>query len=336
VKTILVTGGAGFIGSHFVRHILKTYDDYHVINLDKLTYAGNLENLKDVVDNPRYEFVQGDIGNAELVDYLMQRVDYVTNFAAESHVDRSIMGAEDFMRSNALAVYTLLDAARRHDVARFLQVSTDEVYGSLADGEAPWTEASPLAPRNPYSVANAAGDMMAQSFAITYGMPVVITRASNNIGPFQYPEKRVPLFITNAIDNLSLPVYGDGSAVRDHLYVTDHCEAIDLVLHKGTAGEAYNVGGENEANGMEVVEKILDVLEKPKDLIKHVTDRPGHDMKYSLNAAKAMDLGWQPKHNFESALRLTAEWYVANEGWWRKIKEGDDYKAYYQRQYKNR
>ncbi len=329
MKTILVTGGAGFIGSHFVRHILNTYDDYHVINLDKLTYAGNLENLRDVADHPRYEFVQGDIGNAELVDYLMQRVDYVTNFAAESHVDRSIMGAEDFMRSNALAVYTLLDAARRHDVARFLQVSTDEVYGSLADGEAPWTEASPLAPRNPYSVAKAAGDMMAQSFAITYGMPVVITRASNNIGPFQYPEKRVPLFITNAIDNLPLPVYGDGSAVRDHLYVTDHCEAIDLVLHKGTAGEAYNVGGENEANGMEVVEKILDVLEKPKDLIKHVTDRPGHDMKYSLNAAKAMDLGWQPKHNFESALRLTAEWYVAKEGWWRKIMEGADYQAYY-------
>ncbi|MFT5367778.1 MAG: dTDP-glucose 4,6-dehydratase [Candidatus Latescibacterota bacterium] len=336
MKTILVTGGAGFIGSHFVRHILNTYDDYHVINLDKLTYAGNLENLRDIEGNSRYEFVQGDIGNSELVGHIMQRVDFVANFAAESHVDRSIMGAEDFMRSNALAVYTLLDAARRHEVERFLQVSTDEVYGSLADDEDPWTEGSPLAPRNPYSVAKAAGDMMAQSFAITYGMPVVITRASNNIGPFQYPEKRVPLFITHAIDNLSLPVYGDGSAVRDHLYVTDHCEAIDLVLHQGSVGEAYNVGGENEANGMDVVEKILEVLEKPRDLIQHVTDRPGHDMKYSLNATKVMDLGWKPKHDFESALRLTAEWYVASEDWWRKIKEGTDYQAYYRRNYKNR
>jgi dTDP-glucose 4,6-dehydratase len=336
VKTILVTGGAGFIGSHFVRHILNAYEDYQVINLDKLTYAGNLENLADLEDHPRYEFVRGDIGNGELVDHIMQRVNFVTNFAAESHVDRSIMGAEDFMRSNALAVYTLLDSARHHEVERFLQVSTDEVYGSLKEGEAPWTEASPLAPRNPYSVAKAAGDMMAQSFALTYGMPVVITRASNNIGPFQYPEKRVPLFITNAIDNLSLPVYGDGSAVRDHLFVGDHCEAIDLVLHKGSPGEAYNVGGENEANGMDVVEKILEVLEKPRDLIQHVTDRPGHDMKYSLNSSKVMDLGWQPKHDFESALRLTAEWYVASENWWRKIKEGSDYQAYYERQYKNR
>ena len=336
MKTVLVTGGVGFIGSHFVRHILNTYGDYRVINIDKLTYAGNLKNLADLEDDPRYEFVHGDIGNSDLVTHLMQRVNLVVNFAAESHVDRSIMGAEDFMRSNALAVYTLLDAARRCGVERFLQVSTDEVYGSLAEGEAPWTENSPLAPRNPYSVAKAAGDMMAQSFAITYNMPVVITRASNNIGPFQYPEKRVPLFITNAIDDQSLPVYGDGSAVRDHLFVTDHCEAIDLVLHRGGVGEAYNVGGENEANGMHVVEKILAVLEKPRDLIQHVVDRPGHDMKYSLNAEKIMKLGWRPKHDFESALRLTAEWYVANEDWWREIKGGADYQAYYQRQYKNR
>lgn len=336
MKTILVTGGAGFIGSHFVRHMLQAHDNYRVINLDKLTYAGNPDNLRDVEEDSRYEFVQGDIGNVELVAHLMQRVDMVANFAAESHVDRSIMGAEDFMKSNALGVYTLLNAARMHGVSRFLQVSTDEVYGSLAEGEAPWTEASPLAPRNPYSVAKAAGDMMAQSFAITYGMPVVITRASNNIGPFQYPEKRVPLFVTNAIENKPLPVYGDGQAVRDHLYVTDHCEAIDLVLHKGAPGEAYNVGGENEANGIDVVEKVLEVLEKPKDLIQFVKDRPGHDMKYSLDASKIMALGWKPKHNFESALRLTAEWYVANEAWWRKIKDGTDYRVYYQRQYGNR
>ncbi len=336
MNTVLVTGGAGFIGSHFVRYILNSYPDYNVINLDKLTYAGNLDNLLDVEGNSRYQLVKGDICNAELIDHLMKQVNMVVNFAAESHVDRSIMGAEEFMRSNALGVYTLLDAARRHNVARFLQVSTDEVYGSLAEGESPWTETSPLAPRNPYSVAKTAGDMMAQSFALTYEMPVVITRASNNIGPYQYPEKRVPLFITNAIEDTALPVYGDGSAIRDHLYVTDHCEAIDMVLHKGNVGEAYNVGGENEANGLEVVEKILELLEKPEDLVSYVKDRQGHDMRYSLDASKVKALGWKPKHNFESALRLTAEWYVANEGWWQKIKESGGFQAYYQRQYAQR
>ncbi|MDA0745391.1 MAG: dTDP-glucose 4,6-dehydratase [bacterium] len=336
MKTILVTGGAGFIGSHFVRYMLEAHAEYRVVNLDKLTYAGNLANLKDVEQDSRYEFVQGDICNAELVNYLMQQVDMVANFAAESHVDRSIMGAEEFMQSNALGVYTLLNAARRSGVERFLQVSTDEVYGSLAEGEAPWTEDAPLSPRNPYSVAKASGDMMARAFAVTYGLPVVVTRASNNIGPFQYPEKRVPLFITNAIDDQALPVYGKGGAVRDHLYVTDHCEAIDLVLHKGEIGEAYNVGGENEADGMVVTEKILEVLEKPKELIQYVKDRPGHDMKYSLDASRVMALGWKPKHDFESALRLTAEWYVANEDWWREIKARGDYQAYYQKQYRER
>lgn len=336
MKTVLVTGGAGFIGSHFVRYVLETYDDYRVVNLDKLTYAGNLENLRDVEDHPRYEFVQGDICNVELVNHLMGRVDLVANFAAESHVDRSIMGAEEFLHSNALGVYTLLDAARRHGVERFLQVSTDEVYGTLAEGEAPWTEDAPLAPRNPYAVAKAAGDMMARAFAVTYGLPVVVTRASNNIGPFQYPEKRVPLFITNAIDNEPLPVYGDGKQVRDHLYVTDHCRAIDLVLHRGTAGEAYNVGGENEATGIEVTEKILELLEKPKGLIRHVKDRPGHDLRYSLDSSKIKGLGWRPEQDFEGALRLTVEWYEANEAWWRKIKESGGYQAYYQKQYGNR
>ena len=336
MKTMLVTGGAGFIGGNFVMHILETYADYRVINLDKLTYAGNLDNLKSVEENPRYTFVKGDIGNAELVDYLMQRVDMVANFAAESHVDRSILGADAFMRSNALGVYTLLDAARRHNVARFLQVSTDEVYGSLAPDEPPWTEASPIAPRNPYSVAKAAGDMMARSFAITYGFPVVVTRASNNIGPFQYPEKRVPLFVTNAMDNIPLPVYGKGGAVRDHLYVRDHCEAIDLALHKGEGGEAYNVGAENEADGVEVTEKILDLMEKPKSLIQYVTDRPGHDMRYALDSSKIRALGWKPRYSFEEAMRLTVEWYVANQDWWRKIKEGAEYRAYYERQYGNR
>lgn len=336
MKTILVTGGAGFIGSHFVRHILKSYEDYRVVNLDKLTYAGNPENLRDVEGDPRYAFVQGDICNSELVNHLAQRTDMVVNFAAESHVDRSIMGAEAFMHSNALGVYTLLDAARRHGVERFLQVSTDEVYGSLEEGEAPWTEEVCLDPRNPYSVAKASGDMMARAFAVTYGLPVVVTRASNNIGSFQYPEKRVPLFITNAIDDLPLPVYGQGGAVRDHLYVTDHCEAIDLVLHRGAAGEVYNVGGENEANGVEVTRKILNLLEKPEDLIQYVKDRPGHDMRYSLDSSKVKALGWTPKHDFENALRLTVEWYAANEAWWRKIKKSSGYRMYYQKQYGGR
>ncbi len=336
MKTILITGGAGFIGSHFARHMLNTYRDYRVINLDKLTYAGNLDNVLDIADNPRYEFVRGDICNAELVHGVMQRVDLVANFAAESHVDRSIMGAEEFMKSNALGVYTLLAAARARGVERFLQVSTDEVYGSLEEGEAPWTEDSPVAPRNPYAVAKAAGDLMAQAFAITYDLPVLITRASNNIGPFQYPEKRVPIYITNAIDNMALPVYGAGAAIRDHLYVTDHCAAIDLVLHEGTPGEAYNVGGENEADGLSVAKKILAYLEKPQDLMQHVTDRPGHDMRYSLDASKIMALGWKPKYSFENALHLTIEWYMGNEDWWRKIRDSASYREYYKRQYEDR
>lgn len=336
MKTVLVTGGAGFIGSNFIRHLLVAHEDYRVINLDRLTYAGNLDNLRDVEKDPRYEFVQGDICNRDLVGFLMREVDMVVNFAAESHVDRSIMGAEDFMRSNALGVYTLLDAARQHGVERFLQVSTDEVYGTLRKGEPPWTEDAPLAPRNPYSVSKAAGDMMARAFAVTYGLPVVVTRASNNIGPFQYPEKRVPLFITNAIDDLPLPVYGQGLAVRDHLYVTDHCEAIDLVLHRGAVGEVYNVGGENEADGVTVVEKILEFVEKPRTLIQYVKDRPGHDMRYSLDASKIRALGWRPRYNFESALRQTVTWYLENQRWWRKIKESGEYRAYYEKQYGRR
>jgi dTDP-glucose 4,6-dehydratase len=336
MKDLLVTGGAGFIGSCFIRYFLRAHDDRQVINLDKLTYAGNLANLRDLEDDARYEFVLGDICNAELVNHLMKRVDTVVNFAAESHVDRSIMGAEAFMRTNSLGVYTLLDAARRQDVDRFLQVSTDEVYGSLEEGEPAWSEDAPLLPRNPYSVAKASGDMMARAFAITYGMPVLVTRASNNIGPFQYPEKRVPLFITNAIDDVPVPVYGKGGAVRDHLYVTDHCEAIDLVLQRGEPGEAYNVGGENEADGVTVTEKILELLEKPKDLIQYVTDRPGHDMRYSLDSSKIRDLGWTPKHSFEDSLRLTVEWYLSNPAWWREIKGRGDYQAYYRAQYEDR
>lgn len=336
MKTILITGGAGFIGSHFVRHILSNYEDYKVVNLDKLTYAGNLDNLWNIKDDCRYEFVQGDICNEELLNLLMKNVDFVVNFAAESHVDRSILGGEEFMRSNAFGVYTLLEASRRYGIERFLQVSTDEVYGSLGVEEIPWTEKAPINPRNPYSVAKASGDLMSQAFSVTYGLPILITRASNNIGPFQYPEKRLPLFVTRAIDNLTLPVYGKGEAIRDHLYVTDHCEAIDLVLHEGQHGEIYNIGGENEANGLDVVRKILNLLGKSEDLIQYVKDRPGHDMRYSLDSSKIKALGWAPKYDFDQSLDLTVEWYQENKSWWKKIGESSSYQEYYERNYKNR
>ncbi len=336
MTTVLITGGAGFIGSNYIRYMLSRHSDYHVINLDKLTYAGNPENLQELPDPERHEFVRGDICNRELVDHLMSRVDMVVNFAAESHVDRSIMGAEAFMQTNATGVYVLLQAALAHGVKRFLQVSTDEVYGSLEPEDEPWTEHAPLAPRNPYAVSKAAGDMMARAFAITHGLPVVVTRAANNVGPYQYPEKRVPLFVTNAMDDLPLPVYGKGTAIRDHLYVTDHCEAVDIVLHQGEAGEAYNVGADNDADGLALTEQILRLLGKPGSLVQHVKDRPGHDMRYALDSSKLKALGWQPRHTLDEAIERTVEWYVNHQAWWRPIKEGDDYRAYYARQYGHR
>ncbi len=336
MTTLLVTGGAGFIGSNFVRYMLARHADCRVINLDKLTYAGNLANLADLPDPGRHEFVRGDICNRELVDYLMPRVDMVVNFAAESHVDRSIMNADAFMQTNATGVYVLLEAARAHRVERFLQVSTDEVYGSLGPADPPWTEAAPLAPRNPYAVSKAAGDMMAQAYAITHGLPVLITRAANNIGPYQYPEKRVPLFVTNAMDDLPLPVYGKGTAVRDHLYVADHCEAIDLVLHRGEVGTAYNVGAGNDADGLDLTERILRRLGKPASLIQHVQDRPGHDQRYALDTTRLQALGWRPRHSLDEALDRTIQWYVDNVAWWRPLKEDEGFRAYYARQYGKR
>jgi len=336
VKTVLVTGGAGFIGSNFVRHMLAEYPQYRSVSLDKLAYAGNPANLEDLPDADRHQLVRGDICNRELVDHLMAGVDLVVNFAAESHVDRSIMGAEEFMQTNASGVYVLLEAARRHGVERFLQVSTDEVYGSLAPDESPWTEASPLAPRNPYAVSKAAGDMMATAFGITHDLPVLITRAANNVGPYQYPEKRVPLFVTNALDDLKLPVYGRGTAIRDHLFVSDHCEAIDVVLHRGVPGEAYNVGADNDADGVQLTERILRALGKPDTLIDFVADRPGHDMRYALDSSKLKSLGWAPRHSLDEAVTRTVEWYVSHEPWWRAIKEGEDFRAYYARQYGRR
>ena len=334
MRKILVTGGCGFIGCNFTRHLLKTHADYAVVNLDKLTYAGNLDSIADFADDPRHRFVQADICEESTVDSLVAECDMVVNFAAESHVDRSIMGGAEFIQTNVYGTYVLLEASRLHGIERFLQISTDEVYGTLESGL--WTESSPLEPRSPYSASKASAELMTQAFHVTHGLPTVITRASNNIGPFQYPEKRVPLFITNAMDDLPIPVYGDGMQIRDHLHVDDHCAAIDLVLHSGVEGEAYNVGGENEATGIDVTRTILKHLEKPESLIEYVKDRAGHDQRYALDSSKIGELGWKPSFDVDTAMARTIDWYVDNEDWWRKIKSGDDYQSYYKRQYVQR
>ena len=333
-KTLLVTGGSGFIGSNFVRYYLNQYPDDHIINLDKLTYAGNPANLSDFDDDDRYRFVHGDICDVELVDSLVADCDGVFNFAAESHVDRSILGGAEFVQTDVYGTYVLLEAARKHDVEKFHQISTDEVYGSLTEGA--WDEEFPLEPRNPYAASKASAEMLVRAYHITHGLETVVTRASNNIGPYQYPEKRVPLYITNAIDDQPLPVYGNGLQIRDHLFVDDHCSAIDLVFHEGVAGEAYNVGGENEANGVEVARAILEQLGKPESLLQFVEDRAGHDQRYALNSSKVRQLGWQPAVDTEESMRRTIQWYVDNENWWRDIKASDDYLAYYKRQYGER
>ena len=334
MKTLLITGGCGFIGSNFIHYALAKYPEYRVVNLDKLTYAGNPANLIELADDGRYRFVEGDICDSATVGPLVAEADIVVNFAAESHVDRSIMGGAEFVKTNFNGTYTLLDSAVEHGIERFHQISTDEVYGSIDEGA--WTEEWPLAPRNPYSSTKASAELLVRAYHITHGLPVVTTRASNNIGPFQYPEKRVPLYITNAIDDLPLPVYGDGSQVRDHLYVEDHCSAIDLVLHQGEIGEIYNVGGENDATGLEVAKVILKRLGKDESLLQFVTDRSGHDQRYALDSSKVQALGWQPASDFRVAMERTVDWYVENESWWREIKERQDYKDYYQRNYGNR
>ena len=334
MKTLLVTGGCGFIGSNYIRYVLSKEAEWQVINLDKITYAGNPENLSDIVNDARYRFVHGDICSVEVVRPLVDEADVVINFAAETHVDRSIMGGAEFVQTNINGTYTLLECARVCGVERFLQVSTDEVYGSIAEGV--WTEEWPLDPRSPYSASKASAELLVRAFNITHGLPTLITRCSNNIGPYQYPEKRVPLFVTNAIDNLALPVYGDGSQVRDHLFVEDHCSAINIVLNFGKLGEAYNVGSDNEATGIDVVRTILGILGKPETLIQNVSDRPGHDARYALDSSKLRDLGWSPSCDYTEAMQRTGEWYVANEVWWRNIKESGDFRDYYQRNYGKR
>ncbi|WP_018887672.1 dTDP-glucose 4,6-dehydratase [Paenibacillus massiliensis] len=333
---LLVTGGAGFIGSNFVMYMLQQHPDYQIINIDALTYAGNLENLKSIEQNPNHTFVKADITDAQAIDQLMQQgIDVVVNFAAESHVDRSILEPEVFVKTNVLGTQVLLDAAKKYGVTKFVQVSTDEVYGSLGETGL-FTEETPLQPNSPYSASKAGGDLLVRAYHETFGLPVNITRCSNNYGPYQFPEKLIPLMISRALNDQQLPVYGDGLNIRDWLYVEDHCSAIDLVIHNGKLGEVYNIGGNNERTNVHIVKTILAELGKPESLISYVEDRPGHDRRYGIDPTKTMnELGWKPKHNFETGIKETIQWYLANKEWWTRIQSGD-YQAYYQQQYASR
>lgn len=332
MKNILVTGAAGFIGSAFVRYMVEKYPHYNIIVYDKLTYAGNLDNLLPVDDEENYRFERGDIASRETVRQILQQydIDTIVNFAAESHVDRSILAPDAFIHTDVVGVYILLDEGKKHGVERFLQVSTDEVYGDIEEGFS--KEDDPFLPNSPYAASKAGGELMVRAYHVTHGVDTVITRGSNTFGPYQYPEKLLPLFITEAIDNQSLPLYGDGMQVRDWLYVDDHVTGIDLALHKGKAGEAYNIAGENQQHNIHVVKQMLELLGKPESLIKHVPDREGHDRRYAMNCDKLRALGWQRQYDFETALDVTVQWYVKNEWWWRKIKTGE-YLEYYKQQY---
>jgi dTDP-glucose 4,6-dehydratase len=333
---VLVTGGAGFIGSNFVRHALASHPDWRVTTLDKLTYAGRLENLKDAIDHPRHEFVKGDVADPAVAGPLVAASDVVVHFAAETHVDRSIMNAGEFITTDVFGTFVLLEAAREAPKLRkFIQISTDEVYGSVAEGSS--KETDELRPRNPYSASKAGADRLAYSYWATYEVPVVVTRASNNYGPNQFPEKVIPLFITNAMDDRPVPLYGDGLNVRDWLHVSDNCRALDLIIESGKAGEVYNVGGGNHVRNVDLTKRILQLLGKPESLIRPVADRPGHDRRYSVDTTKLHALGWTPRIAFEQGLADTVAWYQQNEWWWRPIKEGDPaYQAYYKTQYEER
>ncbi|MGG1071857.1 dTDP-glucose 4,6-dehydratase [Priestia megaterium] len=331
---ILVTGGAGFIGSNFVRHMIETYPSYGIVNYDLLTYAGNLENLKDIESHENYTFVKGDINNRELVDHLVKyhNIDVIVNFAAESHVDRSITEPDIFIKSNVLGTQALLDVAKANNLKKYVQVSTDEVYGSLGE-TGYFTEETPLDPNSPYSASKAGADMLVSAYHETFGMNVNITRCSNNYGPYHFPEKLIPLMVTNAIEGKELPIYGDGKNVRDWLHVKDHCAAIDLVIHKGEPGEIYNVGGHNERTNNEIVHLIVEKLKAPKELIKFVEDRLGHDRRYAIDPTKlTTELGWKPKYTFDTGIVETIQWYLDNQDWWKNIKSGD-YVNYYNKQY---
>jgi dTDP-glucose 4,6-dehydratase len=330
---LLVTGGAGFIGSNFARRVLDRHPATRVTVLDKLTYAGNRANLADLEGDPRFTFVEGDIADDDVVDRLAAETDAIVNFAAESHVDRSIEEPDAFIRTDVYGTFVLLEAARRHGHARYLQISTDEVYGNVPEGSS--TEEDLLRPRSPYSASKSGGDLLVGAYFTTYGLPTLLTRASNNFGPYQYPEKVIPLFITNAIDDEPLPMYGDGQQIRDWLYVDDHCDALETVLSRGEPGETYNVGGGNELANLDLTRMILDLLDKPMTLVRRVEDRPGHDRRYSVDCSKLRALGWTPSHSFDAALRETVDWYLGREDWWRPLKSGE-YREYYARQYGNR
>jgi dTDP-glucose 4,6-dehydratase len=336
---ILVTGGCGFIGSNFIRYLLKNFSDVSIINIDKLTYAGNLENLSDLSHSSRYHFIRGDIAEAPLMEELIRKdVNAIVNFAAESHVDRSIEDPSAFMKTNVFGTFVLLEAVRKvfpGQKIRFIHISTDEVYGSLGEAGA-FTEETPLAPNSPYSASKTAADMMVRAYHRTYGLPAIITRCSNNFGPYQYPEKLIPLMISNAMEDKELPIYGDGMYVRDWIYVEDHCRALDEVLQHGKEGKVYNIGGRSERANLSVARAILDRLGKPHSLIRFVTDRPGHDRRYAIDFSKIeKELGWAPSITFEEGINLTIEWYQTHREWWKKIKTGE-YLDYYKRMYGNR
>jgi dTDP-glucose 4,6-dehydratase len=333
---VLVTGGAGFIGSNFVHYALAAHQDWQVTTLDKLTYAGRIENLDSVRNNPRHRFVQGDVADARVAAPLVQESDIVVHFAAETHVDRSILHAGDFITTDVFGTFVLLEAARETpSLRRFVQISTDEVYGSVPEGSS--KETDELRPRNPYSASKAGADRLAYSYWATYQVPVIVTRASNNYGPNQFPEKIIPLFITNLIDDIPVPLYGDGQNVRDWLHVDDHCRAVDLLIDQGTPGEVYNIGGGNHVKNVDLTHRILALVGKPDSLIKPVADRPGHDRRYSLDTAKLQSLGWRPRQSFEDGLAKTVAWYRDNERWWRPIKDEDpEFRKYYQSQYGSR
>jgi dTDP-glucose 4,6-dehydratase len=328
---LFVTGGAGFIGSNFIRFMLGKYPNYKILNYDKLTYAGNLDNLRDIEKNPRYSFIKGDICDFKKASKHIEGSDAIINFAAETHVDRSILNADQFIRTSINGTFALLEAAKFLKIKRFVQISTDEVYGSILKGS--FMENSPIAPNSPYSSAKAGADLLVKSYFKTYGLPCIITRCSNNYGPYQYPEKVVPLFVTNALDNLDVPLYGDGKNVRDWLYVLDHCRGIDIALHKGKDGEVYNIGGGSELTNIELTKKILKIMDKPLTLIKKVQDRPGHDRRYSIDCSKISKLGYKPIYTFEKALLETVKWYSENQKLWRKLKD-KNFKKYYAQQYK--
>ncbi len=315
---ILVTGGAGFIGSNFIKYILKKYPTYRVVNIDKLTYAGNLDNLREVAKQKSYRFVRVDINDAVVVDNWMAQADAVVHFAAETHVDRSIKDSQNFIRTNVHGTHVLLAAALRRKIKRFVHISTDEVYGSRKTGY--FKETDSLNPSSPYSASKAASDLLARSFFITFDLPVMITRCSNNFGPNQYPEKVIPLFVTNLLEGKKVPLYAKGQNIRDWIYVEDHCRGVDVVLHKGKAGEIYNIAGENYRTNIVLTEKILAYMDQPKTMIQRVTDRPGHDFRYAIDCAKIRKLGYRPKVSFDEGLKKTVAWYKNNERWWKKLK----------------